>query len=77
VSVISRLDGQVEKILIEPIGRRRPADEATSAVHADTDRPRQATATPTTPGADQADRARPPLEDEPAGRPDALPVWLL
>jgi hypothetical protein len=77
VSVIGRLDGQVEELLIKPAGRRAGTDEATSA---------DDTGTPARPAAveiDATDAAAEELhgetthEVERERRPDALPVWLL
>lgn len=60
--VIGRLDGQVEEVLITPLGRRRDADEP-----ADTDDD----APPPAPPHDE-----PQTRETPRARAE-LPVWLL
>lgn len=66
VPVIGRLDGQVEEVIINPIGRRR-ADEDDAAPHE---------RAPQEPAA--AMRPEPPAEQQGERREATeLPVWLL
>ena len=72
MSVIGRLDGQVDEMIIKPVGRRRAPGEA--------DAPETAPAPHATPR-DEPREARP--ADRPDESPDRrgddgeLPVWLL
>jgi hypothetical protein len=69
VPVIGRLDGQVEEVIIKPVGERARAGGETAG---------QDDAAPARPAAGPADADEPAArEDEPARRPGALPVWLL
>jgi len=77
VSVIGRLDGQVEAVLINPVGQRDRADEATSAGHTDAPRRPASGRIDTKDEPAEGDRARPPRENEDRLQTDALPVWLL
>lgn len=65
MSVIGRLDKQVDEILINPLSKRLRDDEEP--------------APPPRPGADPppAPRGETANEDETAARDDELPVWLL
>lgn len=77
MSVIGRLDGQVEEVLIKPAGRRGRAGEPIPAGPADA-HGRPAPGEPDAAGAAAEDgRAQTPHEQERARRPDAIPVWLL
>lgn len=64
MAVIGRLDGQVEEVLIKPLGRGREREP--SAAPAGDDPP------PLPPG--QEDQ---PSADETSPAPSELPVWLL
>jgi hypothetical protein len=73
MSVIGRLDGQVEEVIIKPVGRRHAPDDTG--------------ATGDAPAPPHAARRDEPRETQPAERPDEsrgersgdgeLPVWLL
>lgn len=69
--VIARLDGQVEEILIKPVGGRGPADEEAAPAPGDVPERRE------TPATEGDERARPAREDRRALRAHPLPVWLL
>ncbi len=77
MSVIGRLDGQVEAVLITPVGQRGQADEATTAGHADAPGRNTSGRIDTRDEPAEGDHARPPRENEGGARRDALPVWLL
>ena len=64
--IIGRLDGQVDELIIKPVGRRRAPDEAVApeAASPPPARQREQAGRPETPG----DKRR---DDE------GLPVWLL
>ena len=65
--VIGRLDGQVDELIISPIGRRRREEETPPA------RP-DAEAPPDPPAPAPSQK---PHADESSARADELPVWLL
>jgi len=74
VPVIGRLDGQVEEILIKPVGGRGRADEETAPAPGEVPERRAPPATPATAG---DERTQTPREDRRARRANPLPVWLL
>ena len=66
MSVIGRLDQQVDDILIKPLSKKREREEAPADAPARPSAPRPADAE--SPAGDAPERERPPRE---------LPVWLL